>query len=82
MHCMSALQQGFAIGPSFLTTISLILLGIFLWVVMTRVQRQRVEVHQADLERMLSLLDDAYHEGRISKESYLRQRSMLLKNNK
>lgn len=82
MHCMVALHQGFYMVPNFLAILSFIALGVFLWVVMTRVQRQRVQTHEGDLQRMLSLLDDAYHEGRINKETYLRQRSLLLKNNK
>ncbi|MFD1672150.1 hypothetical protein ACFQ5M_08580 [Agrilactobacillus yilanensis] len=82
MHCMVTLQQGFFILPNFFAVLSFIALGLFLWVVMTRLQRQRVQTHQADLQRMLSLLDDAYHDGRINKETYLRQRTLLLKNNK
>lgn len=82
MHCMTALQQGFFMVPNFLAILSFAVLGLFLWVVMTRVQRQRVQTQQGDLQRMLSLLDDAYQEGRINKETYLRQRNMLLKNNK
>ncbi len=79
---MVTLQQGFFILPNFFAVLSFIALGLFLWVVMTRLQRQRVQTHQADLQRMLSLLDDAYHDGRINKETYLRQRTLLLKNNK
>lgn len=82
MHCMAALQQGFFMAPNFLAIFSFAVLGLFLWIVMTRVQRQRVQTQQGDLQRMLSLLDDAYQEGRINKETYLRQRNLLLKNNK
>ncbi|MCD2256149.1 hypothetical protein FHQ08_05385 [Lactobacillus sp. CC-MHH1034] len=68
------------IHPQFtLFWMSIVLLIVFLWFVMSRVYVQHISTKESDIHRMLSLLEDAYRAGRIDKETYLRQRDRLLK---
>ncbi|GAF39186.1 hypothetical protein FC83_GL002698 [Agrilactobacillus composti DSM 18527 = JCM 14202] len=80
MALQQGLFSGFGFNPYFF--LMSLVLGAFLLVVLNRLHRQRVSAKINDLQRMLDLLDDAYHEGRIDKSTYLRQRNQLLNSNR